>query len=458
MLPILASFLWPGAGHWMLGRRALGALLALPQLALVAAVGIGLANGRTTLLGWLVEPLVLMGLIGFNLVLLLSRAYGIAGSAQIASRGRTGAATVALVLVLVAGSVLVHGQATRMGWTAYETLTTVFSPSGPQGGALGGAPTASPAPEPSRTAQPTSVPTPSPSPTPQPPPDWAADGRLNLLLVGADAGPGRSKLRTDTMILLSVEIDTGKAALIGVPRNIRFAPMPPPLDQAFPGGFTDLLNALWVWVYDRPGSYPGDAGAAPYLAVQDAVGLLLGVDVDAMAVAELNGFVRAVDALGGLDIDVPSAVYDRDYPTPDGTGYVEVYIPAGPQHLDGWHALAYARTRHQDSDYQRMERQQLVLVAMQRQLRCGLAVRFTELLEIARDTLWTNFPLDGLPALVSVAGRVDPDLIARLTLTPPAFYPNLDAAGIDHIRAAVADLLAAPMPTPAPSATPAEGC
>jgi len=455
-VPVIASFLWPGIGHWMLGRRALGALLALPQLALVTAVAIGLMNGRTTLLGWLLEPLVLLGLIGLNLVLLLSRAYGVAGSATEASGGRPRRATVALVLLLVIGSVVVHGQATRMSWAAYETLTTVFSPSGPQGGALGAQPT--PTIAPTRTAHPTSaattIPTPSPSPTVAPAPDWAADGRLNLLLVGADAGPGRSKLRTDTMILLSVEIDTGKAALIGVPRNLRFAPMPPPLDQAFPGGFSDLLNALWVWVDDRPGSYPGEPLAAPYLAVQDAVGLLLGVDVDATAVAELNGFVRAVDALGGLDIEVPSAVYDARYPTPDGTGYVEVLIPAGPQHLDGWHALAYARTRHQDSDYGRMQRQQTVLIAMQRQLRCGLAVRFTELLEIARDTLWTNFPLDGLPALVSVAGRVDPDLVARLTLTPPAFYPNLDAAGIARIRTAVSDLLAAPLPTPDPSATP----
>lgn len=455
-VPVIASFVWPGTGHWMLGRRAVGALLALPQLALVAAIVIGLANGRATLLGWLLEPLVLLGLIGFNLVLLLTRAAAVAGAATTASGGRPSRAMVALVLVLVAGSVVVHGQATRMTWAAYETLTTVFSPSGPQGGALGPSPTATP--RPSRSVSPTVTPSPSPTPSPPPPPDWAADGRLNLLLVGADAGPGRSKLRTDTMILLSIEIDSGKAALIGVPRNIRYAPMPPPLDRSFPGGFTDLLNALWVWVDARPGSYPGEPGAAPYLAVQDAVGLLLGVDIDAMAVAELNGFVRAVDALGGLDIDIPSPVYDGHYPDPDGSGYVEISFRAGPQHLDGWHALAYARTRHQDSDYGRMARQQLVLVAMQRQLRCGLAMRFTELLEVARDTLWTNFPLDGLPAAVSVVGRVDPDRVARLTLTPPAYYPNLDAAGIERIRTAVADLLAAPMPTPAPSSTPAPDC
>jgi LCP family protein required for cell wall assembly len=257
------------------------------------------------------------------------------------------------------------------------------------------------------------------------------------------------------MILLSVEMETGRAALIGIPRNVRFAPMPPPLDATFPDGYPDLLNALWVWVEEHPGSFPGDPAIAPFDAVQETIGLLTGLDVDAMAVAELNGFVQAVDALGGLDVTIPSPVYDARYPTPDGTGYVEFYLPAGPQHLDGWHALAYARTRHQDSDYQRMQRQQTVLVALQRQLRCGLAFRITELLGIARDTLWTNLPLDGLSRLVDVMGRVDADAVTRLTLAPPAFSPNLDATTIDRMRAAIQAALAGAIasPTPSPSAS-----
>jgi LCP family protein required for cell wall assembly len=452
-LPALASFLWPGAGHWILGARRIGLLLAIPQLALLVAVGIGLANGGSTILGWLLDPLVLVGLIGFNLVLLLSRAYAIAGSTARASAGTPGRASLVFMLVLVVLSVAIHGEATRMGWSAYETLTTVFSPTGPQGGAFGSAASPSPSPTPRHPVGPLG--TPEPLPTPEPRPDWAADGRLNLLLVGSDAGPGRWKLRTDTMILLSVDIETGRAALIGVPRNVRFAPMPPPLDATFPNGYPDLLNALWVWVEEHPGSFPGDPAIAPFDAVQETIGLLTGLDVDAMAVAELNGFVQAVDALGGLDMTIPSPVYDARYPNPDGTGFVELYLPAGPQHLDGWHALAYARTRHQDSDYQRMQRQQSVLVALQRQLRCGLAFRITELLGIARDTVWTNLPLDGLARLVGVMGRVDPDEVTRLTLAPPAFSPNLDATTIDRIRAAVQEALAGAIasPTPSPSAS-----
>ena len=459
-LPAVASFIWPGAGHWMLGARRIGLVLAIPQLVLALAIGIGLANGVTTLLGWLLDPLVLLGLIAFNLLLLLSRAYAIAGSTARASRGAPGRAGLALMLVLVVVSVAVHGEATQVSWAAYQTLTAVFSPTGPQGGAFGSEPSTAPAPTPSPTpivAGP-AMPMPELPSAPQRA-DWAADGRLNLLLVGSDAGPGRWKLRTDTMILLSVDVETGQAALIGIPRNVRFAPLPAPLDATFPGGFPDLLNALWVWVEEHPGSFPGDPGVAPFEALQASVGLVTDLHVDAMAVAELNGFVQAVDALGGLTIDIPSAVHDSRYPTPDGTGYVELFLPAGLQHLDGWHALAYARTRHQDSDYQRMERQQTVVVALQRQLRCGLAFRITELLQIARDTIWTNLPLDGLARLVDVIGRVEPNEVARLTLAPPAFSPNLDAATLERIHAAVQEVLLTPVVTPTPGAsTPPSSC
>lgn len=458
-VPAVASFLWPGLGHWMLGRRSIGLLLALPQLALLVIVGLGLANGRATLLGWLIDPTILVGVLAFNLVMFLARAYAVAGSTAVATHGRPNRVAVLLVAVLVAVSAIGYGQLARIGWAAHETVVTVFDPSGPAGAGFGGLPSPTPSPTPPPWAN--ATPEPSfviPTQAPPPRPDWPDDGRLNVLLIGADSGPGRWKLRTDTMILLSVDAETGQAALVSVPRNLRYAPMPPPLDQAFPYGFTDLLNALWVYVDGHPGSYPGDPGVAPFLALQDTIGLLLGVNVDASVVVDLNGFVRAVDALGGLDINVPTAMYDRAYPPPDGSATVELRIPAGPQHLDGWHALAYARTRHQDSDYGRMGRQQAVIVALQRQLRCSLAFRITEMLDIARDSVWTNLPLQSVTAFVNLATRVDPDTIARLTITPPAFSPTLNDAGLAHIRAAVADLLASPAPTPAPSASDQPGC
>jgi LCP family protein required for cell wall assembly len=449
------SFVWPGAGQAMLGARWRGFVLAVPQLLVAAGFGISLLAGPSQAAAWLVQPWLLLALVGMDLLVLATRVYAIAdvgwrarlpgGSGRILAIG--------LLTALLAISVSVQGASASLGWSTYLTLTTVFSPEGPRGDAFPGSPTAQPTPSttPRTTRTPRPSPTPSPTPAPTPEPDWAADGRLNLLLVGADAGPGRWKLRTDTMILLSVDVESGDAALIGIPRNIRNVPMPPPLDATFPAGFPDLLNALWVYVDENPGSFPGDTSVAPYAAVQAAAGTLTGVDIDAMAVAELQGFVRAVDALGGLDIDIPASVYDDRYPNPDGSGTVELFIPAGAQHLDGWHALAYARTRHQDGDYWRMERQQSVLVALQRQLRCDLLSRMTELLAVARDSLWVNLSLDDLPGIIELATRIDPDRLERLTLTPPTYPEYLDPAAVDQIRVAVRDILITSGPSDNPA-------
>src|SRR5262249_24112841 len=142
---------------------------------------------------------------------------------------------------------------------------------------------------------------------------WAADGRLNLLLIGGDAGPGRYLLRTDTMILLSVDQATGQAALFGIPRNLLNVPVAPEDAKFFQTGskatngrFPGLLNALWVWAYQHPdfpsggctSSDPDVCGKARgFRAITGAVQQLVGVPLDGAVVANLNGFIDLVDAV-----------------------------------------------------------------------------------------------------------------------------------------------------------------
>src|ERR1051325_5280898 len=90
---------------------------------------------------------------------------------------------------------------------------------------------------------------------------------------------------------------------------------------------------------------------------------VLGQRIDRYAVIGLQGVRDVVDAVGGVDITVSQAIHDDTYPT-DDYGYQTVDIPAGRQHMDGDTALKYARTRHQDSDFGRIARQQQVLSAV----------------------------------------------------------------------------------------------
>ena len=83
-----------------------------------------------------------------------------------------------------------------------------------------------------------------------------------------------------------------------------------------------------------------------------------GVDVHHYARIDFAGFVKIIDAVGGIDIDAPHPLIDYEYPT-DDYGATTVEFAAGPQHMDGECALAYARIRHGSSDFQRAGRQLL---------------------------------------------------------------------------------------------------
>lgn len=453
--PILAaflSFLLPGLGQGWLGRLRRGLLLAIPVLLLVGfAAGTLVQEGRARTLGLLLQPSVLLTLVAINFVLLAWRGVAIVDAYRLARRRAAGRAptrlgrlgTGALGLLLLA-TLLTHLGVGYVALQTYGTVTAVF---------VTPEPTPSPAPTsvPVASSSASLPPTPQPTPEPTPVPGWLADGRLDVLLVGGDAGPGRASLRTDTMILLSVDVATGRAALSGIPRNLFNVPLPAGPAALFPGCgcYPDLLNSLFVYAMGHPQQFRGGE-ARGYLAVQDAVQEMTGQQLDGMVVVTLQGFVRLVDALGGLDITTPYNLYDATYPDESGTHHDVIWIPAGPHHLDGHLALAYARSRHQDNDYNRMERQQLVLTALRQQICPGdLVLRIPELLDIARDSLWTDIPIGDLPDLLELGDRVHTDSITKHQFWPPEIPEYLNADGIALIRQIVADPW-----SPQPNATP----
>jgi polyisoprenyl-teichoic acid--peptidoglycan teichoic acid transferase len=463
VLAAFLSFVWPGLGQGWVGawRRAL--LFAIP-IAVLVVIGVLVvsAQGKARSLGLFLQPQVILGLLALNVGILAYRLVAIV-DAYYTSRARWPVAgnnrlqrgvTGTLLGVVLAGTVGMHAGLGYLGFKTYDTITTVF----------GMTETPTPIPTPASLA-PGATPTPIPTPGPPPPPNWAADGRLNFLLVGGDAGPGRWSLRTDSMELLSVDIATGRAALFGIPRNLVNVPLPPAAAKAFACGcFPDLLNSLFTYAIAHPESFPGSDDVRGYLALQQAVQEMTGLRIDGQLVVTLNGFVRLVDAIGGLDIYVPSSVYDTAYPAPEGTGDITIWIPAGQHHFDGHMALAYARSRHQDNDYNRMQRQQLTLLALRRQLNpCSMITRIPELLDIAKDSLWTDMPIDQLPDLLALASRVDTHTLKQYQFWPPEIPESLDAAGIARIRQMVADPFATtPSGTPHPSGeatpSPSGGC
>jgi LCP family protein required for cell wall assembly len=466
----LLSALLPGLGQAWLGARRRGLLVALPLLGLAAAVAIiALANIRLLIDG-LVEPQVLAAILLGLLVLAVYHLLAIRDAFRIGvriggpdARGRTPILLLALALV-----VGLYGTIEAVGLQAYDATSTIFVKPG-TGYTI---PSASFAPTAAPTLAPGLTPSPIPAPTatPIPVPPWAADGRLNLLLIGSDAGPGRWLARTDTMIVLSVDVATGQAAMFGIPRNIVNVPLAPEDQAAFPNGrFPQFLNALYVYAIGHPNEFPG-GDARGFRAVSGAVQELVGVPLDGAIVVNLNGFVDLVNAVGGLWINIPTSLYDSHYPKPDGSGDIAISFSPGCQKLNGDRALEYARSRHSSDDYSRMRRQQSVLVALDRELDpIAMLPRVPDLLAIAKDNLWTTIQPNEIADLAVLAAHVESHQIMTIELSPPKYPEFLDTKEIKAIQTRVQTIFdtpatpagsgdpgatSAPTPAPTPDVTP----
>ena len=288
--------------------------------------------------------------------------------------------------------------------------------------------------------------------------------RVNVLLLGGDGGAGRIGVRTDTVIVASIDTSTGNTTLISLPRNLENLPFPPgsPPAKLYPNGFVapdeseGLLNAVYR---NGPMLHPGILGptdnpGADWLKL--GVGQALGLKIDYFVLVNLDGFSRLVDALGGITVNVNYYVPVGGEPS---IGILpDAYIAPGPhQHMDGATALAYARGRFGLSDYDRMARQRCTIKAIiDAADPVTLLQQYRKLAATTKDIVSTDIPRSVLDDFVELGFEVkDADvrsLVFDDSVIEPA-YPDYDL-----IRRMVRGALAAtPASTasdsPAPSAS-----
>ena len=303
---------------------------------------------------------------------------------------------------------------------------------------------------------------------------WADQERVNILLLGSDAGADRIGTRTDSMILASIDTKTGRTALISLPRNLLKAPLAPdsPLRAIYPSGEFGspdsacdqgpgqcMLTNLYVdaenYAKAHPGAYP--AGDAPgRVELRGAVEEITGLDVDQTVVIDLKGFSRLIDAMGGLDINVKLSGYGTKLTiggehVGDRIVGVKGYFEPGRQHLDGYHSLWYARTRAADSDTYRQMRQRCVVQAIVQQVNPAQMVRkYPEVASILKENIYTDIPVQNLPAFVELVERVQRSKISSVALTAKqGVYSN--NPDYELVRKLVQKGIAPPKATPQPS-------
>lgn len=288
---------------------------------------------------------------------------------------------------------------------------------------------------------------------------WGERKRVNVLLLGGDGAVRRPGVRTDSVILASIEADTGDTVLFSLPRNLRDVPFRAgsKLAEIYPDGFTGpsgeaeyFLNAIYRNI---PALHPGILGRSDNEgadAVKLAVAGALGIRVDYYVLVNLAGFQQLVDAMGGITVNINDPVpiggnSDAGIPPED-------YLQPGPdQRLNGFQALWFTRGRYGSSDYQRMERQRCAINAIAAEASpLKLLRRYTKLASASKDIVRTDIPRSLLPAFVDLAGKVKGRPLKSVSFElSNEFNPN--DPDYDYVRTAVeAALNPAPKPKPKP--------
>lgn len=209
-----------------------------------------------------------------------------------------------------------------------------------------------------------------------------------MLLLGTDGRPGESTYRTDSIILARVDATTQQVTLISIPRDTKVVY----------NGSTMKINAVFTY-----GQIDDGNGAEEMV---EAVNELCGVEISEYAEINFQGMEKLIDAVGGIDLYIPEG------DAVEGDSHLDVDVPAGQQHLDGEHALAFARSRYlfADGDYTRMRHQRMVLGALADKILNNLDIgTIPAILDSLADMVHTSLSVDEILSLVNAMRGMDTD-------------------------------------------------
>ncbi len=403
------SSLWPGLGQFVAGRRAAGLLLALPPLALlVFAIAAVVAPNGLGRLAQLLDPAVIAALLIVEIALLAWRIVAVI-DAFLRGRGRFRARAAVLSAIGAVFVLVPSVYAAYLTEVAREATATVFSavevPYHPKVVA------------PPRDRDEQGLLPPPVAFVPAPPAPEL--GRFTVLLIGVDSGAGRNTFGTDTMIVASLDPVAHAVSMISVPRDTVDLPLPTG------GVYSGKINGLVAYVRSHPAKFPGAPSGEAVLAA--TLGQLLGIQIDGWAEVNLPGFVRVVNALGGIDVYVHDGFCDAGY---DEYGINGFAITPGRYHFDGNEALGYARVRHAagENDFTRAGRQQeLIVAAKDRVVNGGFLHDPAGFIQAMGNLVKTSLAPGDLAQYVDAAAQITRDHVYRQVIQHPLVRGALEA-------------------------------
>ncbi len=234
-----------------------------------------------------------------------------------------------------------------------------------------------------------------------------------LLLLGTDRSRGGIG-RTDAIMIVALDHDSGSIGVISVPRD------------------------LWV---DIPGLEPGrinkvyrvgDHMLGPGHGLELLAAVIqreLEIELSYTAAVDFAGFQRIVDALGGIPVDVKCPIEDC-FISPGKGPCRRLSLDAGRQKMNGTTALLFTRSRHGRTDLDRARRQQAVLLGLwERLVSFDTLVRLPALWHELRAHVSTDIDLAGVLRLAAFAAKVRADSLHGLVLKPPVVAARITSEG-----------------------------
>ena len=225
------------------------------------------------------------------------------------------------------------------------------------------------------------------------------DGVINIVLLGTDKRPEWGNWRTDTIIVVSINPQAQSVGMLSIPRDLWIR---------IPGYGVGRINTV-----DFIGEWKDAEGGGPGL-LKRTIEANLGLPIQRYARINLEGFIKVIDALGGVTIDVDCPVHDAflDEPLTGEEGLTPLDLDIGIHHLDGLTALRYARSRHSGTDFDRARRQQKLLRSLAEQnLNWDLVWKLPRLWETLGDAVQTDLTLPEMIQLASVGLQIQENRI-----------------------------------------------
>ncbi len=247
------------------------------------------------------------------------------------------------------------------------------------------------------------------------------DGRVNILLLGRGGAGHEGADLTDTIVIASIDPIQKEAALLSIPRDLYVRTT---------GGYSKI-NAVYANAksYSLANSSRNDPGRtqkaedAGFAAVESVIQSKIGIPVHYHGIIDFEGFKRAIDTVGGVDVNVPAT--GTVYELMNIGGRYILDVKQGPQHFDGMRALAYSRSRYTSprGDFDRSERQRLIMVALKNKIfsagTYSNPAKVSKLMSDFGNHIQTNMTVSEVMRLYDIGKSMDSAKISSVGLADP---------------------------------------